>query len=463
MNKVDEQKPKSNTDDEDSRRYYIEYFGFDPIQDKVTLPNGYKYERFYTLENDPELMHAGVSIGARVEVVERGPKPSINNRIVFRRGDSEGIVSCVHTVLGTLPVEKVMESDEVQILQQVWGNTSSTINLPATEHFVALKSFIEGIIPLGIGNLLQSACSPHNYPVHDFPFGFNSAMQHQMIQAIRIVATPAAQAIVRDFIIALADSAPKDWFEQRFFVLDNIYHLRNVIFTDPMVFEAMDSTPHSAYIRMLAVHYARTHPAIVEILKADPRYAEYRKVKFQWFLPLLYKFKIAVVGGTDDSRNSICANFFTGHFRDGYLSTIGVSFGRRDVPLEHGGSIIFQFWNISSSDDVRQIIPNYFRGAHGVLIFYDVTDKTTFEAIPEWIRRCRQTTQHNVQLFLVGYNYDRPKREHQVDRTTVRRCAREWGCHTNITFFPNPSFDTERLMLEIGDALVQNDLERFNI
>lgn len=48
----------------------------------------------------------------------------------------------------------------------------------------------------------------------------------------------------------------------------------------------------------------------------------------------------------------------------------------------------------------------YYRGAHGILLMYDVTDKASFESVGAWMRDIHVHGSDNVDKILVGAKAD---------------------------------------------------------
>jgi len=48
----------------------------------------------------------------------------------------------------------------------------------------------------------------------------------------------------------------------------------------------------------------------------------------------------------------------------------------------------------------------YYRGAHGVLVIFDVTDRSTFLNIRKWVRAMDQHADENVEKILIGNKSD---------------------------------------------------------
>ncbi|HMF34951.1 MAG TPA: hypothetical protein VKK79_26250, partial [Candidatus Lokiarchaeia archaeon] len=144
-----------NADQEDLE-YYRKTFGFDPDADLTILegpPRVFRYEASFPLANDFLLNRAGVEICARTEM----DAYRIRNRIIFRRGEREAVVDCVHTAVSTLdPAMLLSETGDVdeERLEQVASTEQQQTRLPLAAHFASLKSYVAGIAELGIGNIL---------------------------------------------------------------------------------------------------------------------------------------------------------------------------------------------------------------------------------------------------------------------------------------------------------------------
>ena len=62
------------------------------------------------------------------------------------------------------------------------------------------------------------------------------------------------------------------------------------------------------------------------------------------------------------------------------MPTIGVDFKMKSIKLD-GKSTKLQIWDTAGQERFRTITAAYFKGAHGVLVTYDITDRESFSAI----------------------------------------------------------------------------------
>ena len=59
----------------------------------------------------------------------------------------------------------------------------------------------------------------------------------------------------------------------------------------------------------------------------------------------------------------------------------------------------------------RSIIASYYRGAHGVLLMFDLTRRSTFNSLASWLDEVTLKAPEDVPLVLVGNKCDLPGRE----------------------------------------------------
>jgi len=73
--------------------------------------------------------------------------------------------------------------------------------------------------------------------------------------------------------------------------------------------------------------------------------------------------------------------------------------------------IKLQIWDTAGQERFRTITKTYYKGAHGIILTFDVTDENSFKNIRNWVKQIEQNAQNNVCKVLVGNKCDREDRK----------------------------------------------------
>ena len=65
-------------------------------------------------------------------------------------------------------------------------------------------------------------------------------------------------------------------------------------------------------------------------------------------------------------------------------------------------------WDTAGSERFRSLTPNFYRGAHGVILVYDVTNRTSFDKLDNWLKEVEAySTKTDVVKMLVANKIDK--------------------------------------------------------
>jgi len=96
-----------------------------------------------------------------------------------------------------------------------------------------------------------------------------------------------------------------------------------------------------------------------------------------------HQFKVLIIGDSGVGKTRLLLRFAENTFTEGYMATIGVDFKIRTIDVG-GKNIKFQLWDTAGQERFRTITSSYYRGAHGIIIAYESTDRTSFDNVIKW-------------------------------------------------------------------------------
>ncbi|KAJ8492438.1 hypothetical protein OPV22_014159 [Ensete ventricosum] len=118
-----------------------------------------------------------------------------------------------------------------------------------------------------------------------------------------------------------------------------------------------------------------------------------------------YLFKLLLIGDSGVGKSCLLLRFADDSYIESYISTIGVDFKIRTVEQD-GKTIKLQIWDTAGQERFRTITSSYYRGAHGIIVVYDVTDQESFNNIKQWLNEIDRYASENVNKLLVGNKCD---------------------------------------------------------
>ena len=67
------------------------------------------------------------------------------------------------------------------------------------------------------------------------------------------------------------------------------------------------------------------------------------------------------------------------------MNTIGVDFKLKNIEIDNK-KIKLQIWDTAGQERFKTITTSYYKGAHAILIVFDITKKETFEHVKNWMQ-----------------------------------------------------------------------------
>lgn len=138
--------------------------------------------------------------------------------------------------------------------------------------------------------------------------------------------------------------------------------------------------------------------------------------------------KILLIGDSAVGKSSLLLRFTQNDFSDTFISTIGIDFKIRTIEL-NGKRIHVKCWDTAGQERFQTITTVYYRGAHGIMLVYDVTNLESFEHVSNWMAAIEEHTAGGpkVQRVLVANKTDQ-ERGRVVTREQGEATAAKFGC-----------------------------------
>jgi small GTP-binding protein len=113
-------------------------------------------------------------------------------------------------------------------------------------------------------------------------------------------------------------------------------------------------------------------------------------------------FKVILIGESGVGKTGLFNRFNQHHFEMGSKATIGSEITSRTYRAEKK-IVKVQLWDTAGQERFRAITRQYYRGANGAILVYDITSKASFDKLHSWLDDIKAYSNNpNLQLLLVG-------------------------------------------------------------
>jgi len=121
--------------------------------------------------------------------------------------------------------------------------------------------------------------------------------------------------------------------------------------------------------------------------------------------------KLLVIGDSGVGKSSLLMRFVHDKFDEDQGPTIGVDFKSKVIDVA-GNKVKLTIWDTAGQERFRTLTASYYRGAHGVILVYDVSERSSFDHVTMWLDELNvYSTNNNLVKMLVGNKIDKPNRD----------------------------------------------------
>lgn len=149
------------------------------------------------------------------------------------------------------------------------------------------------------------------------------------------------------------------------------------------------------------------------------------------------KFKVGLVGESGVGKSCLLIRWVDDDFfteDDKY--TIGVDYKFKSVQVKDK-NVKLQIYDTAGQERFRTVTASFYRGAHGILLVYDITDKESFGTrVEEWLKEIRNYTPENTPIIFVGNKVDLADKR-VIDTSAAKAFAEK----NNLRYFETSAKD----------------------
>eukprot|EP01126_Amoeba_proteus_P003587 TRINITY_DN1119_c0_g1_i1.p1 TRINITY_DN1119_c0_g1~~TRINITY_DN1119_c0_g1_i1.p1 ORF type:complete len:129 (-),score=19.76 TRINITY_DN1119_c0_g1_i1:161-547(-) len=104
-----------------------------------------------------------------------------------------------------------------------------------------------------------------------------------------------------------------------------------------------------------------------------------------------------------------------------------------------------KLWDTAGEERFRTITSSYYRGAHGIIVVYDMTNPQSFNNIKKWLQEIERYASNDVIIFLFGNKCDL-EGERKVSSSDGKDFANQHNLYFLETSAKNSSNVTEAFL-----------------
>ena len=182
-----------------------------------------------------------------------------------------------------------------------------------------------------------------------------------------------------------------------------------------------------------------------------------------------YIFKLILIGSSGVGKSSILQRYIQKLFNAEYTCTIGVDFFMKTINIRDK-SIKLQLWDTAGTEKFKSITTGYYRGANAAFVVFDLTSKSSFDSVSEWIENYYKYSNPDSEkhVILIGNKSDlkenREVTQEQIDNFTLNNKIKYFetsaknGENIEECFY----FIAEKLMNDLEEKGIENNINEKN-
>ncbi|XWV26442.1 Rab family GTPase [Tupanvirus soda lake] len=130
------------------------------------------------------------------------------------------------------------------------------------------------------------------------------------------------------------------------------------------------------------------------------------------------KCKILFLGAPQVGKTSFIRKYMHNMFPTIYRETRGIDYAEKNIIIENS-DVFVEFWDVAGKELTGLYNRIYYKGANAAIIFFDITNKDSFEIAKKW-KEDIQKKYIDIPLILVANKSDNPPEQHVFSESELK-------------------------------------------
>ena len=161
---------------------------------------------------------------------------------------------------------------------------------------------------------------------------------------------------------------------------------------------------------------------------------------------------IMTLGISSVGKTSFILRFTENSFQNLFYSTVGIDCKAKIIEIENIKYKLL-FYDTAGQERYKSLAPNLIKKAHGIIIMYDITNKSSFDSIPEILKNIKEEKGDYFPMILIGN-----KKDLEQDREIKKEEGEDLASKNGIEYFEISNKEGINIQ-EAGFSIVNKILE----
>ena len=115
--------------------------------------------------------------------------------------------------------------------------------------------------------------------------------------------------------------------------------------------------------------------------------------------------KIILIGDSYVGKTTIINTYTENNFNEEICPTIGLENTVKIIDIR-GFKAKIQIWDTAGQEKFNSLTKQFFRNTDGILLIFDLTNKSSFNNIKKWLSEVKTHSDHSIKKLLIGNKSD---------------------------------------------------------